>query len=145
MLSAPQRAAIARAFAPTLVLHPLEEYFPISSMFPLGADTAPEAWSTRVSRYRALSLAEKLERTALGYRVFSRVQRGRTEVVVEYWCYYVYNSFTVRGGWLPYRVHDNHPHDLERLYLVLTPTDAVIRTMARATSVGRAARFGSTA
>jgi hypothetical protein len=33
--------------------------------------------------------------------------------------------FTVRGGWLPYRVHDNHPHDLERLYLVLTPTAPV--------------------
>ena len=57
--------------------------------------------------------------------MFSRIRRGRTEVVVEYWCYYVYNSFTVRGGWLPYRVHDNHPHDLERLYLVLTPTAAV--------------------
>ena len=125
VLSGAQRAAIARAFAPTLVLHPLEEYFPISSMFPHGADTAPEAWPTRVSHYRALSLAEKLERSALGYRVFSRVQHGRTEVVVEYWCYYIYNSFTVRGAWLPYRVQDNHPHDLERLYLVLTPTRPV--------------------
>ena len=61
VLSADQREAIARAFAPTLVLHPLEEYLPISSMFPLGADTAPEAWPTRVVEYRALSLAEKLE------------------------------------------------------------------------------------
>jgi hypothetical protein len=63
-------------------------------------------------------------RAALGYRVFSRVDRGQTEIVVEYWCYYVYNEFTVRGTWLPYRVRDNHPHDLERLYFVLTPTAA---------------------
>ena len=94
-------------------------------MPPRGVDTAPEAWRTRFAQYRALSPAEKLERAALGYRVFSRVRRGRTEVVVEYWCYYVYNSFTVRGGWLPYRVNDDHPHDLERIYLVLTPTGAV--------------------
>jgi len=53
---------------------------------------------------------------------------GRVEVVVEYWCYYVYNAFTVRGGWLPYRVRDNHPHDLERVYLVLTPTDTPTTT-----------------
>jgi hypothetical protein len=30
----------------------------------------------------------------------------------------------VRGAWLPYRVHDNHPHDLERLFFTLTPTHA---------------------
>ena len=56
--------------------------------------------------------------------MFPRVDRGQTEIVVEYWCYYVYNEFTVRGTWLPYRVQDDHPHDLERLYLVLTPTGA---------------------
>lgn len=124
-LSVAQRGAIARAFAPVLVMHPLEEYLPVSSMFPRDGDAAPEAWRTRVARYRALSPEEKLARTALGYRVFSRVRRGRTEVVVEYWCYYVYNSFTVRGGWLPYRVSDDHAHDLERIYLVMTPTGAV--------------------
>src|SRR6185436_17043245 len=71
-----------------------------------------------------LSPAEKLHRAALGYRVFSRFDRGQIEVVVEYWCYYVFNEFTVRGTWLPYRVQDDHPHDLERLYLVLIPTEA---------------------
>ncbi len=84
----------------------------------------PETWESRVAGYRTLTLAEKLRRAALGYRVFSRVDGGQTEIVVEYWCYYVYNEFTVRGTWLPYRVRDNHPHDLERLYLVLTPTHA---------------------
>jgi hypothetical protein len=82
----------------------------------------PEGWRARVARYRALSPAEKLQQASLGYRVFSRVKRGRLEVVIEYWCYYVFNAFTVRGGWFPYRVQDNHPHDLERLYIVLTPT-----------------------
>jgi hypothetical protein len=105
-------------------------------MFPFGADAGTEgqaarraglqSWSQRVAEYRALSLAGKLQRAALGYRVFSRVERGQTEIVVEYWCYYVYNEFTVRGTWLPYRVRDNHPHDLERLYLVLAPTGAAI-------------------
>ena len=83
-----------------------------------------ESWQARVDRYRGLSREEKLARAALGYRVFSRIHEGRAEVVVEYWCYYVYNEFTVRGAWLPYRVHDNHPHDLERLFLTLTPTPA---------------------
>jgi hypothetical protein len=125
--SAAQRSTIASAFAPTLLFHPLEEYFPTNSI-PLSAyddlfSAQPEGWPVRVARYRALSPGEKLERAAVAYRVFSRVQRGRLEVVVEYWFYYVYNAFTVRGGWLPYRVRDNHPHDLERVYLVLTPTD----------------------
>ena len=86
-----------------------------------GLETRP----TRVAGYGGLLQADKLSRAALGYRVFSRLDhRDRLEIVVEYWCYYVYNEFTVRGTWLPYRVRDNHPHDLERLYLVLTPTEA---------------------
>jgi len=141
-LAADQKAAIARAFAPILVFHPLEHYFPISSMLRLGTDSVGgvaqevnaddqaavpaglETWQSRVAGYRTLSLAEKMRHAALGYRVFSRVDQGQTEIVVEYWCYYVYNEFTVRGTWLPYRVRDNHPHDLERLYFVLTPTAA---------------------
>jgi len=98
-LSSAQRIVVARAFAPTLVFHPLENYLPTSSMVPLGAEAGPETWRVRVARYQALSSAEKLQRAAVAYRVFSRVRRGRSEVVVEYWCYYVYNEFMVRGGW----------------------------------------------
>jgi hypothetical protein len=128
-LSAEQRVAIARAFAPVLVFHPLEQYFPVSPRVRLGAGAdrtsaaVLEGWSTRVAGYRALSVDERLRRTSLGYRVFSRVARGQTEVVVEYWSYYVYNQFTIRGTWLPYRIPDNHPHDLERLYLILTAAE----------------------
>jgi hypothetical protein len=140
-LTADQAAAVARAFAPILVFHSLERYFPISPMLRLGSSAVPsvvrqageegeatppglETWPTRVAAYGSLRQTDKLRRAALGYRVFSRVDRDRIEIVVEYWCYYVYNEFTVRGTWLPYRVRDNHPHDLERLYLVLTPTEA---------------------
>lgn len=137
-LSTEQQTALARAFAPVLLFHPLEQFFPISPMRRLGAEALPvvvpdaagdkepdaglEAWSARVAGYRALSTAERLQRAALGYRVFPRMTRGRAEIVVEYWSYYVFNEFTVRGTWLPYRIPDNHPHDLERLYLILTPT-----------------------
>ena len=126
-MSIAQQEAIARAFAPTLVFHPHEFYFPINSMHSIGA-TEPEVetWPSRVAGYRGLSRADKLGRAALGYRVFPRFARDRTEIVVEYWCYYVYNEFTVRGTWLPYRMPDNHPHDLERLYLVLTPTESAL-------------------
>jgi hypothetical protein len=116
-----QQLTLARVFAPTLVFHALEEFFPASSMDSRAGDNPVEGWSSRVSRYRSWSVPERLQRAALAYRVFSRTQNGQLEVVVEYWCYYVYNAFTVRGGWLPYRMPNNHPNDLERLYLVLRP------------------------
>lgn len=123
VLSDEQELALARAFAPTLVFHASEEYFPTSSMTPLPIDAPIEDWPSRVDQYRRLSAQAKLQRAALAYRVFSRVHDRHVEVVVEYWCYYVYNEFTVLGGWLPYRLANNHPHDLERLYLVLRPSE----------------------
>ena len=134
-LTGAERTAIGRAFAPTLVFHPLEEYLPTSPMFPFDSRDLPAfhdegvpgvrsrlgSQSGRVEQYRSLSADEKLDHAALEYRVFSRVTEGRIELVVEYWCYYVFNAFTVRGAWFPYSVPDNHPHDLERIYLVLTP------------------------
>jgi len=118
VLSQAQQLAIARAFAPTLVFHPDERYFPTSSM---GA--AAEGWSARIEAYRALSRPEKLSHAALAYRAFSRLDDGHVDVIVEYWCYYVYNAYTIRGSWLAYRVPDNHPNDLERLYVVLRSTE----------------------
>ena len=100
-LTPSETAAVARAFAPILVFHPRERYLPTSSMIPPGGDPASllrKAWSNaqgagspglatwpqRVAEYRALSLPEKLQRAALGYRVFSRIEQGHVEVVVEY-------------------------------------------------------------
>jgi hypothetical protein len=120
-LSPAQQLAIARAFAPTLVFHPEELYFPISAV----GSTPTEGWSARVDQYRALPRPDKLSRAALAYRVFPRSDDRQAEIIVEYWCYYVFNAYTIHGGFLPYRVSDDHPNDLERLYLVLTPaTDA---------------------
>jgi hypothetical protein len=126
-LSPDQQIAIARAFAPTLVFHPEEEYFPVSSM----DEGAIRPWPTRVEQYLALSKDQKLQRAALAYRVFTLDSRDPSEIVVEYWSYYVYNAYTIRGGWLPYRVSGDHPHDLERLYLVL-------RATGRGTGIGTA-------
>ena len=128
LLSAAQQLSVARAFAPTLVFHSREEYFPTDSRGVSDGETPVEAWSSRNDQYRALTVPEKLERAALAYRVFSRVQDRRVEVIVEYWCYYTYNEFTVRGGWLPFRMPDNHPNDLERLYLVLEPAEGTWQT-----------------
>src|SRR5262245_6874374 len=139
VLSVAERTAIAQAFAPVFVFHALEEYFPTSPVFPLDSSRLSElseehlddvrmrlASSERTARYRALSVEEKLEQSAVQYRVFSRMVDGRIEVVAEYWCYYIFNAFTVRVAWFPYRVPDNHPHDLERVYFVLrqVPTRA---------------------
>lgn len=116
-LTSAEQLAIATAFAPTLVFHPDEQYFPMSSMAP----GAPESWNARFAAYQGLSQAEKLARATLAYRVFPRVEGAETEIIVEYWCYYVFNEYTIRGAWLPYKIGDNHPHDLERLYFVLRP------------------------
>jgi hypothetical protein len=137
VLSAAERTAIARAFAPVFVFHALEEYFPTSPVFPLDSSRLSElseehladvrtrlASAERTARYRALSVEAKLEQSAVQYRVFSRLVDGRIEVVAEYWCYYVFNAFTVRVAWFPHRVPDNHPHDLERVYFVLRPVRA---------------------
>jgi len=118
-LTAAQQLAIAREFAPTLVYHPQELYFPTNSI----AVPALDPWPVRVSRYDALTTQEKLDRASLAYRVFPRSQDGQTEIVVEYWCYYVYNAYRIRGAWLPYRASANHPNDLERLYVVLRSKD----------------------
>jgi hypothetical protein len=133
-----EQAAIARAFAPVFIFHPEEQYFPISSTFPLTlgnsstkdvADSSPReqlgSAAERAARYTALPNETKLALAAVGYRVFPRFKHGETEVVVEYWCHYVYNAFTIRGTWLPYRISGNHPQDLERLFLVLTPVPGV--------------------
>lgn len=134
-LSAADRVSIAAAFAPVLVFHPAEEYFPLNPVFPSDV-SAPDvlddsarmdararlgSQSDRIARYRALTTDEKLRLASLQYRVFTRSAGDGTEVVVEYWCYYVFNAFSLHLSWLPFRISDNHPHDLERLYLVLTP------------------------
>jgi len=118
-LTPAEQLSIARQFAPVLVFHPEEQYFPVSSLY-----ESDSAVSDRVDHYRTLSRDGKLSLAAIGYRVFPRTERGESEIVVEYWCHYVYNEYSVRVAFLPLRVRDNHPEDLERLYVVLTADPA---------------------
>ncbi len=120
-LTLSEQTAIARAFAPVLLFHRDEHFFPLNSRDGIAAAGDLEAVRARVAKYLALSQDDRLARAAVGYRVFARLDRGAETVVVEYWCHYLYNAYTVRVGWFPYRVRDNHPEDLERLYVVLTP------------------------
>jgi membrane-associated phospholipid phosphatase len=117
-LSADDQLAIARAFAPVLVFHPDEKYFPLNSQVSVAADEQTDV-GDRVARYLAMTRGQRLALAAVGYRVFPRVTHGVREVVIEYWCHYLYNEYSVRVGFLPYRIRDNHPEDLERLYIVL--------------------------
>lgn len=121
-LTAAEQLSIARAFAPVLVFHPDERYFPISSRDGVASAGTFEAVRDRVARYSAMPRDARLALAAIGYRVFARIDRGSPAIVVEYWCHYVYNAYAVRIGWPPYRVRDNHPEDLERLYVVLAST-----------------------
>lgn len=136
-LAPDEQTAIARAFAPVFIFHPEEQYFPISSTFPMTIESDSEYATTRgareqlgraaerAARYDAFPKEAKLALAAVGFRVFSRFRHGESEVIVEYWCHYVYNQFTIRGSYLPYRISRNHPQDLERLFLVLAPVPGV--------------------
>jgi hypothetical protein len=33
---------------------------------------------------------------ALAYRVFPRSDDRQAEIIVEYWCYYVFNAYTIK-------------------------------------------------
>ncbi len=118
VLSTAERSAIARAFAPVLVFHPLEEYFPTSPVFPLDSSRVLEAaeehlldlrtrlgsHSERAAHYRALSIDEKVRRSAVQYRVFSRLVDGRAEVVAEVLVLLRIQPVLGPCTWLPYRV-----------------------------------------
>ena len=126
------QALLAEEFAPVLVFHPQEEYFPSSPLFSLeNAAVGPSArdgsenlrrlgtTKTRTQLYRSLSLAEKERLAKLHYRAFSLRQEGSELVVLEYWLYYVQNDYRVRGGLFPFWVDASHPNDLEYIRLLL--------------------------
>jgi hypothetical protein len=123
---------LAGRYAPILIFHPREEYFPTSPLFPqelLAADgravdrDGPRiGWlgtsATRRERYRALALEEKARLATVYYRAYP-VRRGAgRHVVLEYWLYYVQNTYRVRGGVLPLWVDSSHPNDLEHIHIV---------------------------
>lgn len=102
----------ALQFAPVLVFHSEEKYFPCS----------PELWRTREgsevvsgSSHDAVSLEEKAGKAVVFYRVFDRGSKR----IVEYWLYYPYNSYRAGGGLFPFWSDTSHFNDLEFIFLVL--------------------------
>ena len=125
-------ARLAEQFAPVLVFHPDEQYFPTSPLFALenaagvieqfDADTAVEQLGmpeARIARYRALTPREKAGLATVYYRAY----RGRSDtdqvVVLEYWLYYVENAYRIRGNPFPFWLNADHPNDLEHIHIVL--------------------------
>ena len=125
---------IAERFAPVLVFHPEEDYFPTSPLFPLGlAADQPASGESPVSRlgtarsrreqYQALTLRQKAQISTVYYRAYPARLHSQDVVVVEYWFYYVHNRYRIRGNLLPIWVDGSHPNDLEHVHVVLRPSD----------------------
>src|SRR5215471_5264953 len=135
---------LARAFAPTLVFHAGERYFPVSPLFPLDPRTEPVGDypaaadlgtpEERVQRYDELPRREQLAEASIAWRAFPI---GPSQVVVEYWCHYVFNNYMFRGliGW---RAADNHDNDLERVIVVLEPASGAREPLTSVDAARRA-------
>ena len=120
-----EQARLAAQFAPVLVFHPDEQYFPTSPLFPLNTETSKSPLSTlgtpesRIEAYRKLPLAEKGKFATVFYRAYPARVSDEPVVVLEYWFYYVQNDYRVRGNILPFWMDASHPNDLEHIHLVL--------------------------
>src|SRR5207244_2058950 len=88
-LNAEEQSRLAETFAPILVFHPDEKYFPCSPLFastPLGT---PES---RTERYLALTIEERANLATVYYRAYRLQRRSEEVIVVEYWFYYVQDT-----------------------------------------------------
>jgi len=125
-LTAAEQAHLAEQFAPVLVFHSAEKYFPASPLFQLEgvSDTsrAVELLGTPESRaavYEALTIQEKAKIATLFYRAYAARRSGKAVVVLEYWFSYTRDEYQVRGNILPLWMSGSHPNDLEHVHLVL--------------------------
>jgi len=124
-LTSAEQARLAHQFAPVLVFHSEEQYFPTSPLFPLNTESAATPLSSlgttqsRIQAYKNLPLAEKGKLATVFYRAYPAWVSHEAVVVLEYWFYYVQNDYRVRGNILPFWMDGNHPNDLEHVHLVL--------------------------
>lgn len=129
-ISPEEQSQLAEQFAPVLVFHADEGYFPTNPLFPLespvkGSDPGlsverlgtPE---TRTAVYQALTLEEKAKIATVYYRAYPAQKADKRVIVVEYWFYYVRNEYRVRGNVLPVWMSGSHPNDLEHIHLVIS-------------------------
>ena len=128
-------SSLAERFAPLLVFHPEEQFFPSSPLFSLAGNPAKRSVSNvdsaellrrlgapeqRREQYLALNLQEKADLA----KVYYRVNRLPTSTVIEYWFYYVWNDYSARPGLFPFWFNGSHPNDLEHVHVVLEPDTA---------------------
>jgi hypothetical protein len=132
-----QQERLARHFAPTLVYHPDEPFFPVSPVTPAATfrDTSSgaadlEPVDVRIARYLGLERPVRLALGAVFYRVTIRPEEGRRRIALEYFFYYLGNPYRSHGGVIPIPVNLWHPHDLEHvLFVVDFPTDTDLMTV----------------
>jgi hypothetical protein len=131
-----QQERLARYFAPTLVYHPDEPFFPVSPVTP-GATSGDipsgaadiEPIDVRIARYLGLERSAKLALGTVFYRVTIRLEEGRRRIGLEYFFYYLGNPYWSHGGVLPIPLNLWHPHDLEHaLFVVDFPMDTDLMT-----------------
>lgn len=123
------QARLAQQFAPVLVFHNDEKFFPVSPLFSFDTkapisdkESTLRRLGTTESRsaaYLEMNLAEKAKVATVHYRAYPAKRDGRNVVVLEYWFYYVRDEYRVRGNILPIWAGGNHPNDLEHVHLVL--------------------------
>ena len=128
-LSADEQARLAQQFAPVLVFHNAEKFFPVSPLFPIIANPPTSDKETmllrlgttksRTAAYLEMNLDEKANLATVHFRAYPAKRDGRNVVVLEYWFYYVHDEYRVRGNILPVWVGGNHPNDLEHIHLIL--------------------------
>jgi hypothetical protein len=133
-INADEQERLAQQFAPVLVFHHDEKFFPTSPFF--SFDTAAVGFDketsfqrlgttdSRTAAYLALNLEGKAKVATVYYRAYPARRSGGPVVVLEYWFYYVRDEYRVRGNILPIWMGGNHPNDLEHVHLVLRQDDS---------------------
>ena len=90
-----EQARLAEQFAPVLVFHPSEQYFPTNPLFQLKDGQSWKSLGTPDSRneiYQNLSLPEKAKLATVYYRAYPAWNSNEPVIILEYSLYYVHND-----------------------------------------------------
>jgi hypothetical protein len=142
-LTSEEQSRLAAQYAPVLVFHPEEKYFPCSPLFALATtDTASLAAllgtpDSRTASYEALSIEEKAKLAKVYYRVYRLRRTPYEAIVLEYWFYYVQDTYHVRGNLIPFWLDASHPNDMEHIQIVLRSPGNTISEVISSAHEGR--------
>jgi hypothetical protein len=126
-LTLDEQSRFAEQFAPILIFRSDELYFPCSPLFefespggePQSLLGSPEL---RTASYLKRTLEEKAKLATVYYRAFRLKQSQGDAIIVEYWFYYVQDTYRARGNILPLWFDGSHPNDLEHVKMLLRPS-----------------------